>query len=278
MKSNLATIALTIMLMAAWGIECHAGAWTARKYSFYNKLAFNYYFSDQTFDSSRDRVDTASNGEFDDFNISNYFEFGLTDDLTVINSFAYKWLENDTDQVTSKAHGIGDIDLGARYKLLDNAAGIVSAQYLMKIPGGYSKNDPLPLGNAQYDHEFRLLYGRSLYPFIPGYGNVELGYRWRTGDPSDEYRYLIEFGMDFTERFYGRAKLDGILSRKNGRDIDRSGNPTATNNYDLGKLDLALGYKVRPSWGVEASYVPELYGKNTSAGATYSLAVYFKTP
>ena len=163
MKSNLATIALTIMLMAAWGIECHAGAWTASKYSFYNKLAFNYYFSDQTFDSSRDRVDTASNGEFDDFNISNYFEFGLTDDLTVINSFAYKWLENDTDQVTSKAHGIGDIDLGARYKLLDNAAGIVSAQYLMKIPGGYSKNDLSRWATPQCDHEFRLLYGRSLY-------------------------------------------------------------------------------------------------------------------
>jgi hypothetical protein len=29
---------------------------------------------------------------------------------------------------------------------------------------------------------------------------------------------------------------------------------------------------------VEASYVPSIYGQNTAAGATYTLAIYFKTP
>ena len=56
-----------------------------------------------------------------------------------------------------------------------------------------------------------------------------------------------------------------------------SANPTATNNYDLGKLDLAVGYKITPSFGVEVSYRPDIYGWNTAAGANYSLALYYKS-
>ena len=64
----------------------------------------------------------------------------------------------------------------------------------------------------------------------------------------------------------------------NGKRRDTSGNPTATNNFDLGKLDLTVGYKAAPNWGVEASYVPTIYGQNTASGSTYTLALYFKTP
>jgi hypothetical protein len=74
------------------------------------------------------------------------------------------------------------VDLGLRYKLLDNTFGIVSTQALVKIPGPYDRSDPLPLGNGQFDGELRLLYGRSLYPLLPAYGNVEIGYRWRASN------------------------------------------------------------------------------------------------
>lgn len=269
----------TGLLVAVSAGAALAGAWTAPKNSCYEKLAFNYYFANETFDKAGNRGATPNSGKFTDYNVSNYFEFGLTNDLTIINALTYKWLENSNDQGRTRGDGLGDVDLGVRYKLLDHAKiGIVSTQALVKIPGAYGKSDPLPLGNGQVDAELRLLYGRSLYPYIPGYANIEIGYRWRDGDPSDEVRYLIEFGVDITQKLYTRAKLDGIFSMDNGLKRDSSGNPTTTNNYDLGKLDLTIGYKIGPSWGVEASYVPALYGQNTAAGTTYSLAVYFKTP
>jgi len=267
------------LLVSAFAGISHAGAWTARQNGYYEKLAFNYYYAGDTFDSSGDRVSTPNNGKFTDYNISNYFEYGLTDNLTLVNSLAYKWLENEDDSAITKGHGIGDVDLGLRCKLLDSdRAGIVSTQLLVKIPGPYKQDDPLPLGNGQYDTEVRLLYGRSLYPLIPGYGNLELGYRWRAEEPSDEIRYLVEFGVDVSRDFYTRAKLDGIFSVDNGTKVDSSGNPTATNNFDLGKLDLTLGYKASPTWGVEISWVPAIYGQNTAAGDTYTVAAYFKTP
>jgi hypothetical protein len=266
------------MLVTAYAGASFAGAWTAPRNTFYEKLSYNYYYAHETFDSSGHRGGTPNNGKFTDNDISNYFEYGLTNDLTAVNSLTYKWLENDDNSARTKANSLGDVDLGLRYKLLDSNAGIVSTQLLVKIPGTYGRNDPLPLGNGQFDTELRLLYGRSLYPWIPGYGNVEIGYRWRADGPSDEVRYLIEFGVDITRSIYTRAKLDGTLSVDNGKRQDDSGNPTATNNFDLGKLDLTVGYKITPALGVEVSYRPDIYGQNTAAGANYSLALYYKTP
>jgi hypothetical protein len=279
MKNRVMSSIVAILLVASSATACFAGAWTAKQNAFYEKLSFNYYYAHESFDSSGNRGGAPNNGKFTDYDVSNYFEYGLLDNLTAINSLTYKWLYNDTDQSLSKGYGLGDVDLGLRYKLLDSdKIGIVSTQLLVKIPGTYDKKDPLPLGNGQVDTEIRLLYGRSLYPWIPAYGNVEIGYRWRADEPSDEIRYLIEFGADFTKKLYGRIKLDGTLSMDNGNHLDSGGNPTTTNNFDLGKLDIALGYKITPAWGVEVSYRPDIYGQNTAQGANYSVAVTWKTP
>lgn len=256
--------------------ECFAGAWTLQKGKVYGRFVSNVYYADHEFDSDGDRADFPADGNFRDLNFNNYIEYGLTDNITLINSLYYKWIRKDDDFAEMKTYGIGDIDLGLKYKILDGSGGILSTQALIKIPEAYDKDDDLPLGNGQYDAELRLLYGRSLYPNIPGYCNFEIGYRLRFEDPSDEIRYLIEFGMDFTKEFYGRIKLDGIYSMDNGEHRDPTGNPTATNNFDLGKLDITLGYKISERWGIEAEYTPEIYGKNTASGATYSFALTYQ--
>lgn len=279
MKTLLASLTVAALLGAIQVSSCFAGAWTAAKGGYYEKASFNFYYADKNFDRDGNRRDLSDRGEFTDYNLNNYFEYGVTDSLTVLNSLSYKWLESDNDLSRATAHGIGDVDLGARYRLYQSdAVGVISTQLLVKIPGGYDKNDPLPMGNDQYDTELRLLYGRSLYPKLPGYANLEIGYRLRAGDPSDELRYLVEIGFDLGRSFFTRAKLDGIYSIDNGSKLDGSGNPTTTNNFDLGKLDLTLGYQVTPSMGVELGYRPDLYGQNTAAGANYSVALYFKTP
>lgn len=275
-KANLLFL-LTVLLLHTSGGESFAGAWTAPQGSFYEKLGFNYYYSHESFDPKGGRTG-ASAAKFSDYNLTNYFEYGVTNDLTVINSLTYKWLESTSGAAKTSADGLGDVDLGVRYKLFEGSAGIFSTQALVKVPGAYGQSDPLPLGNGQFDTELRLLFGRSLYPFLPGYANVEAGYRFRAAEPSDEIRYLVELGFDITKDLYTRGKLDGILCMNNGVKRNSSGNPTAANNYDLGKLDLALGWKVTPSLGVEIGYRPDIYGQNTAAGANYSFAVYYKTP
>lgn len=257
--------------------DAFAGAWTCARARMYNKFSFNYYHAQKRFDDNGDRQNFSSDGEFQDVNGNYYLEYGYTDELTLIGSLYYKYIEFKDNNSQKDSWGVADIDVAARYKLAEGYAGIFSVQGLVKIPGFYHKDEALPLGNKQFDFEGRLLYGRSLWPHFPGYYNLEVAYRYRAEDPADEFRYLVELGVDCTKKIYGRVKLDGILSINNAADtVDESGNPSTTNEFDLGKLDMALGYRINPSWSLELGYVPDLYGENISSGVIYSFAVIYE--
>ncbi len=268
------TVSAVIILTA---VQSLAGAWTMPAGTFYDRFTFNFYYAGKNFNESGNRENMPFNGDFTDINLNNYLEYGITDRFTLINSMYFKHIEREDDYRAEKTYGIGDIDLGVRAKLAEGSLGILSLQGLVKIPAAYDRHDSLPLGNGQYDLEWRLLYGRSLWPLIPGYYNFELGYRVRFEAPADEFRYLLEIGSDFTDNIYGRVKLDGIKSMNNGNSTDSSDNPTTTNNFDLGKLDVTLGYKLTKALKLEAGYTPALYGWHTSAGSTYSLSLSFQT-
>lgn len=266
-----------VMAVGAVPYICFAGAWTQEKGASYHQFTLNCYEANQYFDDDGQDQDMANDGEFTDINVSYYGEYGLMGRLTVFGAVAYKSLTFEDDTVESDAYGVSDIDLGLRYKLLDSRLGIVSVQTLVKIPEAYDEDDEVPMGNGQYDVECRLQYGKSLYPVIPGYMNLEAGYRLRKDLPADEFRYLVEFGVNATSKIYGRVKLDGISSMGNSGDPNALGaNPNITPEFDLGKLDIALGYKLTDSCLVELGYRPEIYGENTSKGSNVSIAVAFK--
>ena len=272
-----------IVLLAAWTSHAHAGAWTQKAGGMYNRLAVNYAVITEQFDASGTRVPSANNGEFTDWNITYYGERGLTDRLTLVGSLPLKFLQEQSDTAsgtrTLRNTGLGDLDLGVRYRLLAEPA-VVSVSVLGKFPYLYDENrasaiGPVP-GNGQFDTEARLLVGRSLYPY--GYGGIEVGYRYRTEEPSDEYRYLVEYGGRFTPALYARTKLDGIKSVKNADRVtapSMGGNPTLSPEFDLGKLELTMGYAPGGRWSSEFTYTGVLYGKNTGAGSMLQLAVVY---
>ncbi len=70
-------------------------------------------------------------------------------------------------------------------------------------------------------------YGR-----FPGYCGAEIGYRWRTQAPSDEFRYLLEFGVNATQGLsFTRVKLDGTKSMHNA-DLPHQPKPVNTAYID----------------------------------------------
>ncbi|SDT87706.1 hypothetical protein SAMN04487931_102312 [Desulfobacula phenolica] len=273
MKIILKTMSWILIMVVLSTGSVFAGAWTAKKGAIYNKLTFNIYDAEKAFNDSGDKNEFPANGDFSDTNIAYYVEYGITDKITVLGSVSYKWLKSEDDTIINKTTGFSDLDMGLKYCLVSGDFGVVSAQALVKIPELYDDDEAVALGNSQYDTEFRLLYGKSLYPFLPGYVNIEAGYRLRAEEPADEFRYLLELGIDMTKKIYGRVKLDGILGINNDDPIlDYNANPTATLNYDLGKLDLALGFKLSGPWSLEFGYRTDIYGKNTAAGDNVSFS------
>jgi len=249
----------------------YSGAWTGPEGTSYNKFGLNYFSSDKALDSDGDSVDAGS--DFTDFNFTYYGEYGVRDDLSVFGSAAFKQLDADPDAVDSVDNsGIGDIDLGVRYNLYNGDEGVISIQGLIKIPEAYDEDDELPLGNGQYDLEVRLLYGKSLYP-LPMYYGLELGYRGRDEDPSDEVKYLLEFGYTASDKVSLRAKLDGTLSAKNAANVVATPeNPTLAADFDIGKLELTAGYTIEKNRFLEFSLTSTLYGRDTADGTTISVA------
>ena len=258
---------LATALLAA-STMAHAGAWTLKEGTNYSKVALNYFEATDTFGQSAEGFE-----EFTDFTINYYGEFGLTDKLTLITQVPLRQSENDTIDGSTQSTGIGDVDIGLRYNLL-NDSWVVSTQLLYKAPFLYDENDDLPLGNGQSDLELRLQLGRSLHPY--GYLGLEAGYRYRAEDPSDEWRFLAEYGFDLTEKFYLRTKVDVILATQDTDVVvQNDGNPLFPSAFDLGRLELSAGYKFANNTGVEFTFTESLFGENILDGDTYQLGFVF---
>jgi len=246
----------------------HAGAWTAKEGESYHKLSVNIFDTNERFG---DELPDFEN--FRDYNVTYYGEIGLQDDLTFFASVPFKDLQNTSAGITTNNSGIGDVDVGLRYRLA-NGPFIVSLQGLVKAPIFYDEDDELPLGNGQTDLEGRLLVGRSLGK--AGYFGLEAGYRFRAQEPVDEFRYLVEYGVDLSSELYVRAKLDGTIALGSASIATESanpGNPSLPLAFDLGKLETTAGYKFSDSFAAEFTATQSLYGDNTLRGTNFQFAI-----
>ncbi|MEO0423596.1 MAG: autotransporter outer membrane beta-barrel domain-containing protein [Pseudomonadota bacterium] len=259
-----AALALAFIPLA----QVHAGAWTLPKGEGYNKIAFNYFEATDTFGPGAEGFE-----RFSDLTLNYYAEYGLHDKLTLIGQLPVRWSENETVTGSTDNFGIGDVDLGLRYNLV-NSDWVVSTQLLYKLPFLYNEDAALPLGNGQSDLEGRIQIGKSLHPF--GYFGVEAAYRYRADDPSDEFRYLVEYGFDASDNVYLRAKLDVIeaLQSTNVEFVD-GGNPNFPNAFDLGRVEASIGYKVNDRHSVEFTYTNSIFGDNILDGDTFQVGYVF---
>jgi hypothetical protein len=293
--------------------DCLAGAWCAPQGAFYGKLSLNRYVTDRTFTSGGGKVHLDNGGKFYDTNMTFYGEYGLLDRLTLSCSLPYKWLRSSywneytqddiykREYIATRYTGAGDIEAGLKLGLIKEPF-VGSIQFLYKNAGLYTHREKILPGNNQSDYELRLLAGKSLWPF-PGYCGAEVGYRVRSRAPSDEFKYLIEFGMDLVGPLSLRVKLDGtksmhnadmpsqpkaersayvdyetgkvIVSSDSAAAAQASSNPSLGLEYDLGKLETTLSLKLTKSWFTEVSYTAYPYGRNISGGCQYSFAIVY---
>jgi len=252
-------------------LQSHAGAWVAKKGDSYSKVGVSDYSATEFFGGNPDL------DEFEGTNISYYGEWGLGNNWGVFTSVLYQDIsQTDSSGLTTENDGFGDIDVGVKYQWQAEPF-VLSTQLLAKLPYLYDEDDTLPLGNGQEDIEAKVLVGKSLGRL--GYFGLELGYRFRNDDPSDEIRYLIEYGVSLSDNFYLRAKLDGIESANNAdNQFTDAGNLSRTLEFDIGKLELTAGWNFgQPSdngrWGAEFTYTDDLYGDNTLQGDGFQVAV-----
>ena len=255
-----------------------SGAWVPEVGSGYFKLGANYFEATDRFG------DNDGFEEFTSESITLYGEVGLLDDLGLFVSAPFQDLEQTFDGDTTSESGLGDVEVGLRYKWFAEPF-VFSTAFTVKIPEFYDQDAQLPLGNGQYDYELRALIGRSLGDL--GYFGIEGGYRLRADEPSDEYRYLVEYGFSAGPNLYFRTKLDGIATVGNASNSTSStlfsgNNLSITPEFDLGKLELTTGWNFNDSptsssnLGIEFTFTEDLYGDDALDGRTFQLALTYQ--
>jgi len=266
-KLSFSVIALSMTLVS---VNASAGAWVGEKGKGYVKLGYADY------DSNTYRGDDPSFESFKGQNTSIYAEHGLGNDFALYGSLLYQSYDQvDTITGTSSASGFSDTEIGLRYQWQADPF-VLSTSFLVKTPFLYEKEDGL--GNGQEDYEVKVLLGRGLDEY--GYIGAEFGYRLRSGEPSDEYRYLIEYGFNINKNMYFRTKLDGILSAENS-DVTNtaiSGNLSNPLEFDSGKVELTTGWNFNKNsslqgFGLELTYTREIYGNNILEGNSIQLGI-----
>ena len=121
MENNLTKIVSVIALSLFVPSYASAGAWTAKKGDNYLKGAVNYFETSNRFGPE--------NGfeNFQNTNFNVYWEHGIRDDLTFFATGSLTDLENQSNGQETSGSGVGDIDLGLKYRLIDGPV-IVSIQ------------------------------------------------------------------------------------------------------------------------------------------------------
>ncbi|NKB65882.1 MAG: hypothetical protein GKR89_02360 [Candidatus Latescibacteria bacterium] len=217
-----------IVLLAALGLvveEVAAGAWTQAAGSGYFKLG-TQWVRGKGFREENGRKVTIPT--LADYTTSLYGEYGLRDNLTLVGYMPFFKRITLNKQVGRPSgfvyfegddiSGLGDAQLGLRYRLAQLAATTLSAELAVGLPlGDDTQPNGLLTGDGEANQQLTLKLGRSFYP-APSYINVDLGFNNRIKGYSDEYLYAVEVGYTFRGRLTAILHLRGTESLSNGDD------------------------------------------------------------
>lgn len=124
-----------------------------------------------------------------------YIDYGLTDWLaaTVKPSLQSSTLGAPANQ---KFTGLGDSEIGLRGRVWQSDAAVVSLQADVRLPTTAGAANASLQGSKNADFDFRLLAGKNVFVGpLPGFIDLQVGYRLRGGKPPDEARADFSFGL-----------------------------------------------------------------------------------
>lgn len=218
----------------------HAAAWTQPKGD--GQVILNVFHSESPkgYDADGDKVDIP---DFDKTESSIYLEYGVTDRLTAIGQTTYRDISIGSGVDDS---GLGYTELGGRYRLGGSDRSVVSAQATARIPGSTDAEGPAQVGSTDPEYDVRALYGHSFkVGEADGFLDLQGGYRFRAGDPPDEWRADLTLGVRPTPKLLLMAQSFNVISNGSGQGVFtdyRYHNVQFSGAYDLTpRLTLNVG-------------------------------------
>ena len=292
-------IALLSCIITLFYSQANAAAWTQGKGHGQAIISLEGYQSANYFDDNSNIKDSGS--KFIKYEINPFFEYGLTDDITIgINPMIQYW-QNDKPQTSATNNSTrscntngftsGEIiesEFFVRKKLLDRNNAVVSIQPLVKTPClRINDGDISVLGNS-YDLELRILGGYGfkwdsdgrMRPFTGQYHfvNLESAYRKRHGDYSDQIKIDGTAGFRFNKDVLILGQVFSVIST--GKEIVGTTEvtqnifiPRNDNYYNL-KLQLSGVVQMTKTSSFQLGVYTDALGKNYGQGTGVLAAIW----
>ncbi len=265
-----------------------AGGWVKKKGTGYYKLSqwwtvFDQHYTDQGL------IDP--NVTMGLFNTNIYVEHGLSDNFTLLANaplFSRSYTNNLVSSVSGNIlaegdalNSIGDIDLGIKYGF-NQQAWPIAFSLTLGLPtgdelGGIQMN--LQTGDGEFNQLLRADISRAFQiKKFSNYFNSYLGVNNRTQGFSDEFRYGIEVGSSYYNKFSAAYQLYGIESLRNG-DMTDGGNSASVfaNNTEFTAWSIELSYYVKKRVGISANFTSTFRGEIIAAAPSYSIGIFIDT-
>jgi len=272
--SDFQAVLLLVFLFGAALSNANAGAWAQPKGSGLAITTYRFYGTGDNFNSRGERVSYGNDGYFSKNQINVYAEYGLLDRLTIFGNFFYDFVNYNDNFSSQSNNGFPYQELGVRYQFFDEPA--MSFQVLAGIPTSGGSRQPA-LSNNQFDYEFAYYIGGNYKIFgYDAFWDIGVGYRLRTGAPSDEFRWYMTTGVKFNEYWEAFFQAEGIHGLGNNQRQFVGNNVLLTTDFQLIKLRMSVVYNINKSWSLQAGPVLHVWGNNVGAGGGAEVSVWYK--
>jgi hypothetical protein len=215
---------LLLLTTSAQSVEA-GGPWPREKNKGYAQLGFTYLGYSKFYNQDGDVVNMRRN--VTDFTAQAYIDFGLTDRLTMMANLPFKYVATsekiaNTDTVSftdtvpnGTLFGLNTVMLGFRYTIINKkvkfAAGLNGEANVAK----YDSLTTLRTGPSTFVVHPYLSVGGSFYK-DKFYSLLDVGYRVRLQDYSDEVDFNFELGFTWNFKTYFIANVAGRFSMSDG--------------------------------------------------------------
>lgn len=230
----------------------------------YAQFSLGQAQADQSFDANRNKGPLGTTTDPEDYTewaFYRYFEYGLTDLVTLTASSVGKRIQVKNRIGEHRTTGFSDLVVQLRYTVLQKGPLVVSPHVGLKVPTGYSSSSAPPLGSGSLDAQANVSFGLSLHP-TPGYLSGSLGFQFRGNTVQNEYYGHFEGGFFPTPKVLLRGRLDLVESTSNSVNSFTMMVQNTEQGYLHAGPGLSILFSPKWQWHTDARWT--LTGRTTS--------------
>lgn len=197
----------------------------------------------------------------------------LLERLSLVSQVSVGVLADEDAFVRMETMGIGDVDVGVKYQLVDQPA-VLAPMLSVKIPSGYDEAFEPALGTGKTDLEARMLVSKSLYP-LPLYVGLDAGYRLRGGPFSNQWSWAAEAGATPHRRLFAKGFFNSTRTLASSRDEDLGlvGVSAQVSEGDFSNIGANVAVEVVSGLWLDLLLQQTIDGENIGAGTSWGIGL-----